>query len=347
MPAPYKTYRIPMKLSILIPVYNAEKHIGRCLDSLLDQNISHTDYEIIIRDDGSADQTAAIIQEYCKTAPNVKLYSDTNKGAYVQRNLLLKQASGDYIYFMDADDYLVRKSLSTVLGIAIDNDLDLSCFNIRIATWEDTDNPTLNQDDFGTARLNVVSGITYLENHQEMRHEIWWYLIKKEFLIDSGIVFEEGRYHRDVLFTLNLFLKAQRLIFIPTIIYYYFQSEGSIMRTASREHSQRLLEAGKKLVFDINNLVVYVEKEYNRQILTRNLKYNRDKFAFYLIIRMIKAGYTLKEIEDLYMYLKSLNSYPIKYYKGKDMSFKKFNFLKLLIHNKLLLKGYLRFFKKR
>jgi len=334
-----------MKLSILIPVYNTDKHIGRCLDSLLDQNIPHSDYEIIIRDDGSTDQTVSIIKEYYKTDLNIKLYEDTNKGAYVQRNLLMKQATGDYVYFMDADDYLVRKSLDTVLKMAVDHDLDLSCFDMRIATWEDLNDPTLDQDDCETAKLNVISGITYLENHQEMRHEIWWYLIKKEFLIDSGIVFEEGRYHCDVLFTLSLFLKAQKLIFIPTIIYYYYQSEGSIMRTASREHSLRLIGAGKKLVSDINNLVIHVEHEYHRQALTRNFKYNRDKFAFYLIIRMIKAGYSYEEVQKLYMYLKTLDSYPIKYYKGKDMSFKKFNFLKLLIHNKLALKGYLRFFK--
>lgn len=333
---------MPVKLSILIPVYNADKHIGRCLDSLLDQNIPHSDYEIIIRDDGSTDQSVAIIQGYCNTAPNVKLYADTNKGAYVQRNLLMKQAIGDYIYFVDADDYLVRKSLDTVLKMAIDHNLDLSCFDMRIATWEDSENPTLGQNDVDTAKLNVTSGITYLENHEEMRYEIWWYFIKKDFLIDSGILFEEGRYHHDVLFTLNLFLKAQRLIWIPTVIYYYFQSESSIMRTASREHAQRLIGAGKKLISDLNDLVVTVEKEYHSKTLTGNLKYSRDKFAFYLIIRMIKAGCTFDEIEELLTYLKTINSYPIKYYKGKDMDRKKFTFLKLLFHNKMLLKGYLK-----
>ena len=331
-----------MNLSILIPVYNADKHIGRCLDSLLDQNIPHSDYEIIIRDDGSTDQTVAIIKEYCKTFSNIKLYEDTNKGAYVQRNLLMKQATGNYVYFMDADDYLVRKSLNTVLKMAVDYNLDLSCFNMRIASWEDSDTPTRDQDNFEVSKLDVSSGITYLEQHQEMRHEIWWYLIKKEFLKESKIIFDEGRYHQDVIFTLNLFLKAQRLVFIPIVIYNYFQSEGSIMRTTSREHAQRLIGAGKKLISDINDLVIYVEKEYHSELLTRNLKYNRDKFAFYLILRMIKMGYGFNEIKELFVYLKTLNSYPIKYYQGKDMSRKKFTLLKLLFNNKLLLKGYLK-----
>lgn len=337
---------MPVKLSILIPAYNAEKHIGRCLDSLLDQNIPQTDYEIIIRDDGSTDQTVLIIQGYCNTNANVKLYKDTNKGAYIQRNLLLKQANGDYIYFVDADDYLVRKSLDTVLKLAVDHDLDLSCFDMYTASWEDSETPTLAQNDFDTAALNIISGITYLEKHQEMRHEIWWYLIKREFLIDSGIVFDEGRYHEDVLFTLTLLLRAQRLIFIPTIIYYYFQSEGSIMRTASREHAQRLIGSGKKLVSNLNDLAVYVGKKYHKEVLTRNIKYTRDKFAFYLIIRMVKTGYSFNDINELFMYLKTLDSYPITDYKGKDMSRKKFVLLKYLFNYKVFLKGYLRFQKQ-
>jgi hypothetical protein len=114
------------------------------------------------------------------------------------------------------------------------------------------------------------------------------------------------------------------------------------MRTTSREHAQRLIGAGKKLISDINDLVIYVEKEYYSELLTRNLKYNRDKFAFYLILRMIKMGYGFNEIKELFVYLKTLNSYPIKYYQGKDMSRKKFTLLKLLFNNKLLLKGYLK-----
>ncbi|MGB3775502.1 MAG: glycosyltransferase [Leeuwenhoekiella sp.] len=336
-----------MKLSILIPVYNAEEHLGRCLDSLLDQELDYHDYEILLRDDGSTDGSVDLINTYTQQAPHIKLTRDTNKGAYVQRNLLMAQATGDYLYFMDADDYLVRKSLGKILKLAYKHDLDLCCFNIKLTFNKDNEIPFIDQQNLNNSPLEVISGKTYLEQNQEMRYEIWWYFIKRSFLKDSGIVFNEGRYHHDVLFTLKLLLKAKRLIFIPTTVYCYFQSTGSIMRTSTREHADRLLKAGRELTSGVNKLIHKVSKDGSNKKLLDNLKYSRDKFAFYLCIRKIKAGYSLNEIKKLYSYLKSIDSYPIAHYTGKDMPLKKYLSLRLLINHTCILKAYLKFKRTR
>lgn len=330
-----------MRLSILIPVYNAEQYLGRCLDSLLDQNIPYTDYEILLRDDGSTDSSSEVIDSYMNKAPNIKVVNDTNKGAYVQRNLLIEQATGDYIYLMDADDYLLRNSLKVILDLAYEHDLDLSCFDMKLASWDDSADPQLNQDDLTNLKSEIVSGATFIETNAVMRYEIWWYIIKRKFLTDTGIVFNENRYHQDVLFTINLLLKAQRVVFTPIVIYYYFQSTGSIMRTQSREHANRLIDASKRLIFDLNELIKKTREDYQRASLTQSLMATRDKFAFYLLVKLIKAGFELKEIHELSGYLQTVDSYPIKYYNGADMSSKKFKKLNLLIHNRFLLQIYL------
>ncbi|WP_031428736.1 glycosyltransferase [Flavimarina sp. Hel_I_48] len=330
-----------MKLSILIPVYNAELYIGRCLDSLLDQNIPYKDYEILLRDDGSTDKSIEVIESYVRKTSNIKLVKDTNKGAYVQRNLLIEQAEGDYIYLMDADDYLLRNSLKVVLDMALKYDLDLSCFDMKLASWDDAVDPQLQQDDLINFKEEIISGATFLEENPVMRYEIWWYIIRKEFLKDTGIVFNENRYHQDVLFTINLLLKAEKIVFVPIVIYYYFQSTGSIMRTQSREHANRLIDASKRLIFDLNELIKKSRDDYQRKSLTQSLMATRDKFSFYLLVKLIKAGYKLKDIDKLSSYLQTVDSYPIKYYNGADMSSKKFKKLNLLIHNRFLLQIYL------
>jgi len=87
-----------MKLSILIPMYNAQDYIGNCIDSLLHQNLSEDDYEIIVMDDGSSDNSVGIIEAYIKQHKNIRLYKESNSGAYSTRNKLLKLAKGNYIF---------------------------------------------------------------------------------------------------------------------------------------------------------------------------------------------------------------------------------------------------------
>ncbi len=101
-----------MKLSILIPLYNKEKYIERCLKSLLDQDISPSEYEIIIVDDGSKDSSAQIVENYAEKNANIHLISQQNQGPSVARNRCLEAAKGNYLYFLDADDYLATNVLN-------------------------------------------------------------------------------------------------------------------------------------------------------------------------------------------------------------------------------------------
>ena len=120
-----------MKLTILISLYNKEKYIERCLKSLIEQDVSPNMYEIIIVDDGSKDSGGLIVQNYAKKHQNIKLISQLNQGASAARNRGLEAASGDYLYFLDADDYLNTNVLNYLLELGEQNDLEILEFNTK------------------------------------------------------------------------------------------------------------------------------------------------------------------------------------------------------------------------
>ena len=116
-----------MKLSIIIPVYNAENYISRCLDSIYHQDISPGDYETILIDDGSTDCTATILAEYASKYPNIHIIAQKNSGASAARNTGIKLAHGEFITFIDADDYIEQNYLYQLISASDINQKQLVC----------------------------------------------------------------------------------------------------------------------------------------------------------------------------------------------------------------------------
>ncbi len=120
-----------MKLSVVIPLYNKEKYIDRCLKSLLAQDVSQNEYEIIIVDDGSTDTGSLIGQSYAEKYSNIHFFSQENAGPSAARNRGLEATKGDYIYFLDADDYLAYNVLNCPLELCEQNNLEILEFNTK------------------------------------------------------------------------------------------------------------------------------------------------------------------------------------------------------------------------
>ena len=109
-------------VSVIIPVYNVEKYLRQCLDSVLAQ--TYTKYEVLLIDDGSTDSSADICREYCKKDSRFKLYQKQNGGASSARNLGLENASGDYLFFLDSDDWIDVDSINKMVHIALHENVD-------------------------------------------------------------------------------------------------------------------------------------------------------------------------------------------------------------------------------
>ena len=207
-------------ISVIIPVYNVENYIKKCLDSILTQSIPNV--EIICVNDGSDDKSGKILEEYSQKYKNIKIINQNNKGIAAARNTGLEIANGKYIQFIDSDDWLKDNALKEAFERAEKDNLDLVCFNVANydnKTQEIVENqfypPTFWPTDWNTAVY------TY-ENYQNLfigNFSVVNKLYKKSLL--TNIKFIEGLAFEDHPFHLKTFLNAQRIGVINKSLYFY------------------------------------------------------------------------------------------------------------------------------
>lgn len=216
-----------MKFSFVIPVYNVEKYVERSVRSVLSGN--KEELEILLVDDGSTDRSGEICDRLAEAHPEVRVFHKENGGPSEARNLALRNATGDYVLFLDSDDYMsegichiLEKALSR-WGMA-----DALCFD--------------GVEDDGTSRVPMrkipldeeictEDGKTYLLRHYKNRNmnvEACVYAFRRGFLTEKNLWFLDGSLHEDVEFTLRALLECGKVIELPDCIYHYMIRENSI-----------------------------------------------------------------------------------------------------------------------
>ena len=256
-----------MKLSIIIPVYNVEKYISRCLDSVLQQDIPYSEYEVIVVNDGSPDSSAAIVAEYENKYPNIIYINKENGGPSCARNAGLKVAKGEYIWFVDADDWIEKDCFKNLLEYAYNNNLDFCEFGY---TEVFADNsyyfPTKNK-----GLGHIVSNTDYLQ-HYIIPLTPWCYIFKREIIIDKGIYFTDGIYHEDLEFNIRMLAHCNRISYyhssLNSLYYYICEREDSIMGIKSLVHITKRVDSYIKIL----------------QMVDKNFPYNKNvkDYAYYL-----------------------------------------------------------------
>ena len=305
-----------MKLSILIPMYNAENFIKRCLDSLITQSIKNEDYEVIVCDDGSTDKSLEIVNRLSDKHNNIFIYSHKNQGVIITRNKLLKLAKGDYIY------YVAPNSLDEILNFALNNKLDIIGFGALVTSNDSVSD--YNNVSFNFDSIKIIDGAQFLKENKDLRIEIWWYLVRKEFLEDLGISFKAKGYDGDLGFTLSLFLKAKRVAYCPFSVYRYFQSSESTMRTKDIKHKRRIANYFLALIVDFTSIINELDSSTinYKDIIKSNFKSRRDTFTFFTIIKVIKAQFTLKTVKEKINALHEIGAYPMTDFAKANKNFK-------------------------
>lgn len=233
------------KFSIIVPVYNVEKYIKKCLDSIESQ--TYKDYEVIVVNDGTKDNSMDIVNKY-----NVEIINQKNKGLSEARNEGVKKAKGDYILFLDSDDY-IEKDLLNELNKSLTNNPDLVRFQIREVFEDNTkkdynEEPFLNKD--GVEAFSILCKYHFVEN-------AWAYLYKREFYLKNKFSFKKGAIHEDFGLVPLVIMKAKKVNSISYIGYNYLQRENSIM-------SEKNYEKTKKKVSDMFEHYDYLIKEINK-----------------------------------------------------------------------------------
>ena len=240
------------KFSIIVPVYNVEKYIKKCLDSIESQ--TYKDYEVIVVNDGTKDNSMDIVNNY-----NVEIINQKNKGLSEARNEGVKKAKGDYILFLDSDDY-IEKDLLKELNKSLTNNPDLVRFQIREVFEDNTkkdynEEPFLNKD--GVEAFSILCKYHFVEN-------AWAYLYKREFYLKNKFSFKKGAIHEDFGLVPLVIMKSKIVNSISYIGYNYLQRENSIM-------SEKNYEKTKKKVSDMFEHYDYLIKEINKTELDSKL----------------------------------------------------------------------------
>lgn len=212
-------------LSIIIPVYNVERYIRECLGSIFRQGLSDDEFEIILVNDGTPDNSIGVVSDYIEGHDNVIVLNQNNQGVSIARNAGLTKSQGKYVYFMDPDDLLVDNALSTLLYKAIDSSVDVLI----------TDHHRFNDGDDYTYLIHIAQQYSgwpktgeqaYIEDLSPYECYIWKMIIKRSFLFDNIIFFKPFGYE-DTFFCQECLIQARNVIKADFFLCAYRSRSGS------------------------------------------------------------------------------------------------------------------------
>ncbi len=285
------------KISIIVPIYNEEKYLRRCIDSLLNQ-ICNFDLEILLINDGSIDSSGNIAKDYALRNNKVEYYEQENKGLSAARNLGIRHATGNYIAFVDSDDYIEPNLYQNLLPY-MEKNYDIVKFKIRCVDEEENIVKKYNniyfEDKTGPEAFEALLSI-----HEVLEMSVG-YVYRRDFFIDKHFEFKEGLYHEDFGLIPLVLTQATRVASVNVGYYNYVQTSQSITRggiskvrlcndlllhydnmidylpslTLSRKIKREIkMFYSNCIIFSLNNLEENERKRYIKEIKRRKILYN-------------------------------------------------------------------------
>ena len=220
-----------MDMTIIIPVYNVEEYLPVCIDSLMHQDKLRL--EIILINDGSTDHSGEIAEQYAKQDSRIKVIHRENKGASAARNVGLDLAKGEYIAFLDSDDWVIENSLSELYRQAIKYQVDIVMGNLLYIHQDKIINGPYKPvpKEFKHIVLSGKEGFIQLIQDRSYRPMQFNYIYRRGFLEKIHARFEEGIMHEDELWMPIVLCKAKTMVIADIDFYYYRQREGSVMQS--------------------------------------------------------------------------------------------------------------------
>lgn len=330
-----------IKLSFILPCYNVEPFIGRCLDSLLDQDLPYDEYEIICVNDCSPDNMREVVLDYQKRYPIIRLIEhEVNKTAGGARNTGIEAAKGEYLWFVDPDDVVQKNSLLILLEKAKREQLDILFFNYQ---YDDkhkkiTRLQTLLPEE-------AVSGESFVETF--FKHNltgvctIWRSLYKKDFLNENSIRFPQIKASQDVVFAWKALASAQKVSSIDVNAYFYVLRQDSTTGSYGRNKAvpafsrtvlfpYELLEIKKQVksgivANEIDNTIHWAVNEMLPSVVKLPKK---DRKTFYNEIK--DKGI---QIEKIRVYMNKKNSLLVKLKNSPFLIWNSYVYLASLLRN--------------
>ena len=305
------------KVSIIVPVYNVENYLEKCLDSLVNQTLK--DIEIIIVNDGSPDNSQEIIDKYAKKYKNIKAYKKVNGGLSDARNYGLKKATGEYIAFLDSDDYVSTDMYKKMYEKAVSGNFDMVVCDINYV-YE-------NSEEVKIAYSNLKIDTTDIKNAMINIYPAAWNKIFKKKLFQNGIEFKKGVWFEDVEFIYRLLPHIKTIGVIHEPFNQYLQRPGSITNSIDK----RIYH----YIDNWNGIVKYYQENNFYDKYYHELEYSYVRYLYATFVKQAsKYNYEdyLKAVDIAIKNVK--NTFP-KYRKNKYF-YKSAKGIYLLLFNKHL-----------
>lgn len=312
-----------MELSIIIPIYNVEKYIAQCLSSIIEQNETFSSIEVIIINDGTKDNSMSVVKEMLeRTSLDVRIVNNKNHGLSYSRNEGIKLAKGDYIWFVDSDDWISRKSISVILS-NIKSREDLYIYPMT-HFFERNGNYIEEILD-----KNINSPIDFLKK-SPLVTPAQRFIIRKQLLLDSNLFFTEDILHEDVEFCAKLLAQAKTLGIASDSVYIYRRREiGSIVSTPTPKRAESLsyiiytlfeYSKKKKILDELSTYLFKIIDMYFYTVAglqTEHLKFEGNLHQYHRILKTI--FFKLKGRNQLLALLMLLCPQAVVYYKIKRL----------------------------
>lgn len=235
-------------ISVLVPVYNVEKYLRRCIDSILAQ--TYTDYEIILVNDGSTDQSGALCDAYGAEYDCIRVIHQANAGLAQVRNVSVAAARGEYITFVDSDDAIEPTYLETLMG-----DLQETASDLSICSWCEVSDDGVRTDlswdqkEKGLQVWETEQAAKTLLYQKGIDNNMWGKLYAAELL--EGVVFPAGKVYEDIAVAYQIFLKAKKVCYRPAALYRYTCNTSGISQSVFTPKRMDLIDNVEAMYADV------------------------------------------------------------------------------------------------
>ena len=276
-------------LSIIIPVYNVEKYVGRCIESCLKQDLPYDEYELLIVNDGSSDGSMEVVRQYAQRYDNIRIVEQENAGLSAARNTGIKEAKGKYLWFVDSDDDIKANVLKQLVYNADHQYLDVLCFGINVIKEKEA----YIYNIYAEKEKLVYGGLLFV-SRVIMPASACVALYRREFLLSNNLCFKVGIVHEDQEFTPRAYCLAKRISYISVPAYNYWVRSGSIMTSPEKRAKK-----AKDLLVICDSLYQFTKEHIEEGTAAYKTMIGKINFAFSQSLRnYTKGASTIAEYKE-------------------------------------------------
>lgn len=240
-----------MTLSIIIPIYNAERYFRECIESILNQ--SYCEWEVIVINDGSSDNTRDLLDEYQKRDGRIKVFHKENEGVAIARNVGLKQATGDYTLFCDADDVMLPEALQAIADNLKQNPVDYLRYEFKTIDAQGHDiYPNYEAKRRQKYAGKTVDAATCITDIVRSEFFLWSGAFNKQIIEEHYLTFLEScTYNEDTLFMLRFFCNSKTHSYLASICYGYRKYDGAVTAKFTEKNFRDVMDVFKNIMLNL------------------------------------------------------------------------------------------------